>query len=66
MFPTNRTYYWILYRNICLPAMAGYDVKTYSPAIRDYMERVREALQPHYDDVHAACRELNQQASQAV
>lgn len=40
------------------PGMAGYDVKQGHPKITEYMERVRERLQPHYDDAHDVVRKV--------
>ena len=34
------------------PSMAGYDVKKDRPVLQEYMLRVKEDLNPHYDDVH--------------
>ncbi len=34
------------------PSMAGLDVREGRPILADYMKRVREELNPHYDDVH--------------
>jgi hypothetical protein len=45
--------------------MVGYNVKNHSPKIDQYMEKVRAVLQPHYDDVHAACHALQQQANKS-
>jgi len=36
------------------PIMAGYDVREGRPIIKEYMDRVKNELQPHYDDVHKA------------
>ena len=33
-------------------SMAGYDVTEGRPVLKEYMERVKSELQPHYDDVH--------------
>lgn len=38
------------------PGMAGYNVREGHPRISEYMERVRERLQPHYDDAHDVVR----------
>ena len=32
--------------------MAGYDPRDGRPVLRDWLERVRLTLQPHYDTVH--------------
>jgi glutathione S-transferase len=32
--------------------MAGYDAKTEYPKIAAWMERVRQDLNPHYDEAH--------------
>ena len=29
-----------------------YDVRTNRPILTEYMERIRNQLQPHYDDIH--------------
>jgi glutathione S-transferase len=34
------------------PSMAGYDVRKGRPILEEYMNRVKEDLNPHYDDVH--------------
>ena len=34
------------------PSMAGYDVREGRPIIDQYMARVKEGLNPHYDDLH--------------
>lgn len=34
------------------PRMAGYDPRDGRPVLRDWLERVRLTLQPHYDTVH--------------
>ena len=34
------------------PSMAGYDVRKGRPILEEYMQRVKEDLNPHYDDVH--------------
>ena len=34
------------------PSMAGYDVRTGRPILAEYMNRVKEDLNPHYDDIH--------------
>lgn len=34
------------------PSMAGYDVRAGRAILADYMERVRNELNPHYDDAH--------------
>lgn len=39
------------------PGMAGYDVRKGNPRISEYLERVRQRLQPHYDDAHSAVRQ---------
>lgn len=42
------------------PEMAGYDVRQGNPRITEYMARVRQRLQPHYDDAHSAVRQTKQ------
>ena len=34
------------------PSVAGYDVRKGRPILEEYMNRVKEELNPHYDDVH--------------
>jgi len=34
------------------PSMAGYDVRQHRPILNAYMQRVKEQLNPHYDDAH--------------
>jgi len=43
-------------RNI--EGMGGYDVKVGRPKIAKYMERVRQRLNPHYDDVHSVVHKI--------
>lgn len=49
-------------RSYLFTGLAGYDVRTYNKKILDYMTAVRETLQPHYDQVHSACYELQKKA----
>ena len=39
-------------------SMAGYDVTEGRPVLKEYMERVKSELQPHYDDVHAVVYQM--------
>ena len=34
------------------PLMAGFDVRTNRPVLTAYMQRIKDELNPHYDDVH--------------
>ncbi|XP_023331921.1 glutathione S-transferase theta-3 isoform X2 [Eurytemora carolleeae] len=36
------------------PSMAGYDVRKDRPILSSYMTRVKDILNPHYDEVHTA------------
>lgn len=40
------------------PGMAGFDVRKGRPLIANYMERVRQKLNPHYDDAHDVVRKM--------
>lgn len=42
--------------------MAGYDILKGHPKIATYMEKVKNKLQPHYDDAHKFVYKLQQQA----
>ena len=39
-------------------AAAGFDVRVNRPVIKEYMDRVRTRMQPHYDIVHAEFYDL--------
>ncbi len=34
------------------PSLAGYDVRIGRPVLADYMQRIKEELSPHYEEVH--------------
>jgi len=38
------------------PGMAGYDVRTRGPILSEYMARVQDTLNPHYDEAHEIVR----------
>jgi len=40
------------------PGMAGFDIREGHPKITEYMNRVRERLQPHYDEAHEMVRKV--------
>ncbi|CAL8101514.1 unnamed protein product [Orchesella dallaii] len=46
------------------PGMAGYNVRKGYPVVTQYMERVRQRLQPHYDDAHDVVRKVEKMFAQ--
>ena len=40
------------------PSLAGYDVRDGRPILSEYMKRIKEELNPHYDDVHAVVYQM--------
>ncbi len=44
--------------NKCINCFGRLDVGTDRPMLSDYMARVRQDTQPHYDEVHAAVFKL--------
>ena len=40
------------------PSLAGYDVREGRPVLAEYMRRVQEELNPHYDEVHKVVYQL--------
>jgi len=40
------------------PGMAAFDVRKGRPKIEEYMARVRNDLQPHYDEAHSVVRDV--------
>jgi glutathione S-transferase len=48
------------------PGMADFDVRKDRPKIVKYMERVRNDLQPHYDQVHSVVRDVTRKYKEAT
>ena len=48
-YPNKLENYFVTFR---------YDVTEGRPVLKEYMERVKSELQPHYDDVHAVVYQM--------
>ena len=44
--------------NYSIDFFSRYDVTEGRPVLKEYMERVKSELQPHYDDVHAVVYQM--------